>query len=229
MRSHPLFSTLLPAPCLFCACGRADDGVCAECRAELPGRDAGRCPVCAIASPLAAVCGECLRAPPAFDRSVVAASYAFPLDAAIARLKYGKDLTLTAALGGLLHAAVRAEPLPDLLLPMPLSAARLRQRGFNQAAELARVVAARMALPLRADLARRTRDAVPQAALPLDQRHANVREAFACDGDLDGARVAVVDDVMTTGASLGALAQALRRAGAAQVVCWVLARTERPD
>lgn len=220
-------STLLPSPCLFCGAGRARHGVCAGCRAELAGRAAARCPVCAIGNLLAALCGECLRAAPAFDRTVAAASYAFPLDAAIIRLKYGKDLTLADALGGLLYEAIRDEPLPDLVVPMPLSAARLRARGFNQAAELARAPAARRHARLGLDVARRTRDAPAQASLPFERRAGNVRDAFACSRRLDGMHVAIVDDVMTTGASLDALACALRRAGALRVVCWVLARTEK--
>jgi ComF family protein len=221
-------SAWLPTPCVFCG-GRAEHAaVCDGCRADLPGRHAPRCPVCAIDMPQPAVCGACLQAPPAFVRAVAAASYAFPLDAAIARLKYGKDLSLVSALGGLLYEAVRQEAAPHMVVPMPLSSARLRTRGFNHAAELARVVACGLNLRVQADAAVRTRDAVPQASLPLAERAGNVRGAFACPRRLPDADVVIVDDVMTSGASLSELARELRRAGARSVGCWVLARTPRP-
>jgi ComF family protein len=228
MRLAPLLSAWLPVPCVFCGSAGAHGGICLGCRADLPGVEDARCPVCAIATPAAQVCGQCLKAPPAFAHSVAAASYAFPLDAAIVRLKYGKDLGLVGALGRLLHAAVQAEPRPDIVVPMPLSPARLRTRGFNQAAELARVVAETLQIPLVPDAAARTRDAPPQASLPLAERAKNVRGAFSCTRNVKGVKVALVDDVMTTGASLDELARELRRAGAEAVCCWVLARTARP-
>jgi ComF family protein len=227
MRFAALVSSLIPTPCLFCGAGASAGGVCIPCRADLPGWRVQRCPVCAIATPQGEVCGQCLRSPPAFARTVVAASYAFPLDAAVARLKYGRDLGLAAGLADLLREAVHGETLPALMIPMPLSAARMRERGFNQAAELARPVAARLGACMLPDAARRTRDAAPQASLPLAAREKNVRGAFECDRHLDAMEVAIVDDVMTTGASLDELARTLRSAGAARVVCWVLARTER--
>jgi ComF family protein len=222
-----LLSDWLPRPCLFCGTTGDRGGICRACRADLPGWQAPRCPVCAIGTPAAAVCGQCLQAPRAFDRTVTVASYAFPLDAAIVRLKYGRDLTLVSALAQLLWEAACSHPRPDLVVPMPLSPARLRERGFNQAAELGRVVAAQAKVRFRADAALRTRDGVPQASLPLAERAGNVRGAFASSLRLQGQRVAIVDDVMTTGASLESLARELRHAGAGQVVCWVLARTER--
>ena len=177
--------------------------------------------------PMAEVCGECLRKPPAFDRVVSAVSYAFPVDAAIQRLKYGLDLALVPPLAALLARAVSAGPRPDLLLPMPLGPARLRERGFNQAAELARYVAVALDLPLSLEASRRTRETAPQTSLPFDERARNIRNAFAAGPSVAGLHVAVVDDVLTTGATLDALATALRRAGAREVPGWVLARTPR--
>ena len=112
---------------------------------------------------------------------------------------------------------------------MPLSAARLRERGFNQALEIARLLPPHLARRIRIDLLTRPRDTRPQAELPVDQRARNVRNAFACDQRLDGAHVAVVDDVMTTGATLDAAAAALKSAGAVAVSGWVVARTLRHD
>ena len=116
---------------------------------------------------------------------------------------------------------------PDCIIPMPLSAQRLRERGFNQSHEIARGLARRLHVQVADAACKRIRHTPPQASLPLDQRRANIRGAFECTMDLDGARVAIVDDVLTSGATLNELARTLLRAGAAEVTGWVLARTER--
>jgi ComF family protein len=183
--------------------------------------------VCAIDTPTGEVCGSCLRRPPAFDGVCTVSSYAFPIDAAIQRLKYAPDPTLIAPLAALLAELAATEPRPDLLVPMPASRAQLRGRGFNQAVELARPSVHGLGLTLGVDTVARVRDGQPQASLPWDERAANVRGAFACTADLSGLRVAIVDDVMTTGATLEELARTLKRAGAREVNAWVLARTPR--
>jgi ComF family protein len=218
---------MLPQRCLFCGAAHPVEGICVDCRLDLPGSSATRCPVCANQSIAAQVCGECLARPPGFSRIGVAVSYRFPVDAAILRLKYGNDLTVAEPFAALLAERVADEPRPDLIVPMPMSSLRLRERGFNQALEIARGLSARLDLKLATELCRRTRHTPPQASLPWDERHRNIRGAFACEADLAGARVAVVDDVLTTGATVNELARVLLRAGAAQVVGWVVARTER--
>jgi ComF family protein len=222
-----ILQALLPASCLFCEAGRAPQGICSGCLRDLPGRGDPRCPVCAIDMETPEVCGSCLRKRPAFDHVRAACSYAFPVDAAIQRLKYSPDPTLIAPLAALLADLAATEPRPDLLVPMPASRARLRSRGFNQAVELARTSARRHALRLGLDAVVRAKDGVPQASLPWDERVRNVRGAFACSVDLSGQRVTIVDDVMTTGATLEELARTLKRAGAREVTAWVLARTPR--
>jgi ComF family protein len=121
--------------------------------------------------------------------------------------------------------AQRLTLLPDLVVAMPLTPQRLRSRGFNQALELARAVSRRTGVLLAAHACRRVRDSTPQAALPWKERAKNIRGAFVCDLDLSGKRVAVVDDVMTTGATLNEIARNLRRAGASEVEGWIVART----
>ena len=218
----------LPQRCLFCGDFGHADGICAGCRGDLPGSTAARCPVCANLSAQRQVCGECLAQAPDFSRVSVAVSYLFPVDAAIQRLKYGGDLAVVAPLAALLAERVREEPPPDLVLALPMAPPRLRERGFNQASELASALSMRLGVTLAPDLCRRTRHTPPQAALPWGERHRNIRGAFEYTGDLAGARVAVVDDVLTTGATLNELARVLLRAGAGEVVGWVVARTERP-
>lgn len=116
-------------------------------------------------------------------------------------------------------------PLPNIIIPMPLHASRLKERGFNQAVEIGRILARRLNVPLDTRLAKRTRATPPQANLSFKERHRNVRGVFACEPRLTSMHIALLDDVMTTGASLNALAQAAKQAGAERVECWVVART----
>ncbi|WP_298832207.1 ComF family protein [uncultured Piscinibacter sp.] len=188
-----------------------------------------RCTRCAIALPPGQpVCGACLREPPPFERSVAALDYAPPWDALIRHYKFHERPELAALLAGLLREAVRDEPTPDLLLPAPLSEARLRERGFNQAWEIAR----RLGPRADARLLLRIRDTPHQADLPLDLRFANVRGAYAVEplrlAQVEGRHVALVDDVLTTGATAAEMARTLLAAGAARVHLWVLARTPHP-
>ena len=222
-----VLGALLPARCVFCGGPARAVDLCQGCIDDLPGRARARCPVCALPEPAGQVCGSCLRRRPPCSHTAAAADYAFPLDAAIGRLKYGSDLSLLAPLAHLIAQAARPAPAVDVLVPMPLSAAALRARGFNQAAELARLVARDLGTKLSLYAATRVRDTAPQASLPFDQRARNMRGAFACDRSLSGLRVAILDDVMTTGTTIYELAQTLRRAGAAEVSAWVLARTPR--
>jgi ComF family protein len=162
---------------------------------------------------------------PAYDRVCAAYAYGFPVDALIHSFKYRGNLALVRALAGSV-AQLATSPV-DALIPMPLSAARLRERGFNQAQELARHLGRSCNLPIFEGACRKVADTVPQAALPWEERARNVRRAFVCDADLSGLRVAVVDDVVTTGATLNELARNLKRAGALHVSGWVIARTLR--
>jgi ComF family protein len=183
------------------------------------------CPRCALESPAGLLCGRCLAQPPHFDATVAALAYEFPADALVQALKFRGELALAAVLGSLLLEKLDEEPI-DCILPVPLSAARLRSRGYNQAAEIARRLAHRRPGPgLELSLCERTRDGPPQMELPFAERQRNVRGAFRCARAIPGARVAVVDDVMTTGATLDELARTLKAAGAARVVNWVVART----
>lgn len=226
-----IFRQLVPPACLLCGAPASiatDAALCAGCHADLPWHHAPSCPQCGIATPDGQVCGACLRHPPAFDRTCAALAYTFPLDRLIPRLKYRGRLALAPLLGECLAEAAAGAPRPDRLVAMPLHPRRLRERGFNHAAEIARTVARRLQLPLDADSCRRVRDTPPQQGLRHDARRRNVRGAFACEGDLSGLHIALVDDVMTTGTTLDELAAVLKRAGASEVSCWVAARTPPP-
>ncbi len=178
-----------------------------------------------------AVCGACLRNPPQYDATFSAFRYDYPLDRLVQTLKFHGQLALARFLGERIAVAVagRSGATVPLLIPMPLHPGRLAERGFNQAVELGRHVARISGGRLETAAARRIRDTASQTTLPVDGREKNVRGAFRCDADLAGRSVAVIDDVMTTGATLNEVARVLKRAGAARVENWVVARTVLDD
>jgi ComF family protein len=223
MRDY-LANLLFGGSCFVCR-GSARELLCEACRAELPRLAAERCPRCALPVPGAAVCGRCLAEPPAYDGTRAALAYDFPADALVQALKFRSELALAPLLAELLLPEVQGEGI-DRVIPVPLSPARLRSRGYNQAAEIARPLA-RGKLDL--DTCVRESDARPQMELPWDERRRNIRGAFRCRRSVIGATIAVVDDVMTTGATLDELARTLKRAGALRVVNWVVARTLAPS
>lgn len=180
--------------------------------------------MCALPTPHGAICGHCLKRPPHFGSTRAAYTYAFPLDRLVQSLKYGHNLAVVSLLADELAAQAAKHPLPDVLIPMPLHPNRLRQRGFNQAHEIAQRIARILRLPVLPHATMRVIDTAPQASLPLKQRRNNLRGAFACEHNLQGKHVAIVDDVMTSGSTLDALAEALLKAGALEVQCWVVAR-----
>lgn len=202
--------------------------VCRPCHADLPWHRQPQCPQCALPTPGGETCGACLKHPPAFNRTHAALAYGFPLDRLIPRLKYHGQLAIVPVLGGCLAEAVATQPRPDLLIPMPLHPTRIRERGFNHATEIARTVAQQLSLPLDTTRSQRIRDTPPQMGLKHDARRRNVRGAFTCSGEVQGQHIALIDDVMTTGTSLDELAATLKRAGAREVTCWVVARTLPP-
>lgn len=203
--------------------------LCASCTAELPRTGTHTCPRCALPSPVGALCGGCLATAPHFDATLAALEYRFPTDVLVQALKFRGELSVAALLGRMLAERVADGERADIVTAVPLSAARLRERGFNQALEIAREVARRTHFRLEPQLARRSRDTAAQSALPWAERSRNVRGAFASGRLLAGETVAVVDDVMTTGATLEELARTLKRAGAARVLNWVVARTAPPQ
>lgn len=228
--------------CFLCGMA-AVQPLCAGCAAACAALPAGACPRCALPSADGAVCGRCLRHPPHFDATIAAFVYGAPLNHALQAFKYRAVLGLGGFLSDALAGALRARngappdsingtaafhhaPQTDLVVPMPLFRRRLAERGFNQALELARPLARLRHATLDAGVVRRIRDTPPQAGLPWDERERNIRDAFICarPAIAAGRRIAVVDDVMTTGATLNEMARVLKAAGAAHVSNWVVAR-----
>ena len=217
----------LGGDCLLCGAPSESARVCAACERAVERRGAA-CPRCALPMPRNETCGRCLRHPPAVDAAFALFEYRFPVDRVLLRFKFAGDLAAGRWLGERLAQAVERAPAPDLIVVPPMDAERLGQRGFNQALEIAKVVAARRGVALDRRALRRVRAAAPQSTLGGRERRANLRDAFASRRRFDGLHVAIVDDVMTTGATIDAVARALRDGGAARVDGWVVARTPEP-
>lgn len=221
---HSTATTLLPQDCFLCAAPSQDRLLCRACVAGLPRLTPERCPVCALPTPDANICGACLKQAPHFDATQAVFRYEFPLDRLIQSLKYAHRLASADFLGQAL-AQLPTPFRPDLILPVPLAPARLAERGFNQALEIARPLARALGAALEIRHIHRRRNTAPQASLPWKERKQNIRHAFECEIDLTGKTVLVVDDVMTTGTTLDELARVLKAHGAARVENRILART----
>lgn len=224
---------IIRGSCSLCAGTSPDElDLCHGCRSDLPPNRSA-CRLCAQPLPTDRenICGSCLRHPPPF-RAFAPFLYAPPLDRLIIELKFGDRLYLGRTLGALLaEAAVqRAPEMPQLLVPVPLHPARLRERGYNQAMELARPLRRQLGIPI-VDAVERIRATPGQAGLSARERRRNVRGSFKVKdaGVAKGKRVAIVDDVLTTGATAAEMARCLTRAGAASIIVWTLARTQGPD
>ena len=222
---------LFAQDCILCGASSDDTIVCQGCAADLPRLPAEVCPRCAQPTPHGEICGHCLAHPPAFDAAHAVYRYDFPLDKLIQSFKYAHRLALApyfgsqlAALAASLDVSPGAERPVDVIVPLPLHAERLRQRGFNQALEVARPVGRALRRPIDTTTCRRTRDTAAQAELAWRERIANVRNAFSCSADYGGRHVMLIDDVMTTGASLDECARTLKLHGASRVSVLVLAR-----
>lgn len=228
------FSThLLGERCALC--GAIAHGLCDGCRSDLPGVG-NACRICALPLPGARspelTCATCQTRRPGFVRTVAALRYAPPTDDLIAALKYREGLELARPLGHCLLEALDGtgtvlNAWPDRLVPVPMPSDRLRQRGFNQAAEIARVIGKGLGIPVARGIAVRAGGAGTQRGLSRAARRGNVRNAFDARGSAPP-HVAIIDDVMTTGATAEALSRVLLAAGASTVEVWVVARTPPP-
>lgn len=219
----------LPQHCALCAVACGATLLCADCRAGLP-RLAAACRRCALPVDGGAVCAACCARPPPWARAIAPYAYAYPVDRLLHALKYRGVVAYAPLFADALLDCV--DDLPDAVVAMPLSPARQRERGYNQAAEIARPLARHLRLPLLAGLAR-VRDTPALAALPWRERRRSMQDAFVPTPMptpvVRGMHVALVDDVLTTGATLRAATLALQAGGATRVDAWVVARTLRPS
>jgi ComF family protein len=221
------------ARCLLCgSTDRTLDLLCGPCQAEFVTQPLA-CQQCAL--PLSQkeesleeglVCGACQKSPPAHLSAYRFAAYEAPLDRLILQFKFQQNLAIGKKLGTLMAQDIvrRQLSLPDILLPVPLHESRLKQRGYNQALELARPIAANLKIPLDVQSCRRLKATDEQVGLSAKSRKTNLKGAFAVKGNFQDMRVAIIDDVMTTGSTVHELSQQLINAGAKQVDVWVCAR-----
>jgi ComF family protein len=233
LRGRPVRWPAWPRPCVICRDWTAST-MCRRCRDRFAaGRM--RCPCCAMPATVAGPCGACLHQPPAYAHAVAAVDYGFPWDRLISAFKFQDQPEWAGVLADLIAVAIARHPESpdtpgaDCVVPVPLSGPRLAERGYNQAWELARRLAARHGLPAHADALLRLRDTPHQVGAGRAQRLHNLRAALWVSPDgarrIAGRHVALVDDVLTTGATAEAAALALHAAGAASVQVWVVART----
>jgi ComF family protein len=226
-----LLGALFPPTCLLCGAPGADGrDLCAGCAAELP-HNRHACPGCAlpfdIPLPAGAVCGVCQRRSPPFVRALAALRYETPIPTLVGAAKFRGRLNHARLLGQLLADVAQAlpAPWPQALVPVPLHPTRLVARGYNQSLEIARVVGRALDLPVDGACCRRVLATPPQAGLDEPARRRNIRGAFEAQTPLPWQRVAILDDVVTTGSTVIELTRVLRRAGARQVEVWAVART----
>ncbi len=226
--SKSLLHRLFPATCLLCL----DPGqppaldLCRGCEADFP-QNVPACPRCAMPVPASGeTCGDCLSRRRLFDAAFAPYRYEFPLDVLVHRFKYGGQIAIGRILGTLLARRLleRGRPGVDAIVPVPLHAAREAKRGYNQAREIATFAAGLIGIPLQDRIARRARATAEQTALPAAARRLNLRGAFEVRASPLPPRIAIVDDVLTTGATAEALARALRRAGCRHIEIWAVAR-----
>lgn len=220
---------LFPATCrLCCSVTGTASSVCQPCYSELPwiSRGGQTCDIPLVEENWLTQYAPCPHPPPALDRCRAVFDYCAPVDQWICGLKFQGDLTLAKLLGQLL-----AERVPhgqnSLLVPVPLHPRRLRERGFNQALEIARPLR-RRGYRIDPHCCSRTRYTPPQSALPAKTRRHNLRDAFRVQHRVAGKKIILIDDVFTTGSTLNTLATCLREAGAVRVEAWVIARTPEP-
>jgi len=212
--------------CLLCdAPGGTIVNLCDACARELP-TPPDPCRLCAaIAVPGTGLCPVCTTRRPPVDRTICALSYSSPVDYLVGRMKFHSDLRVVPTLAGLLLRRVAPGAGVDWLAPVPITASRLRQRGFNQALELARVVGRGTGIGITRVVHRRRGADTPQSSLPdTAARRVNVANAFQAHTRVSG-RVAIIDDVVTTASTVNALTRCLKRAGASEVEVWAVART----
>lgn len=219
---------LAPCHCLLClAKDPSGLNLCQACRVDLPWLTLA-CPRCSL--PLhypGQLCGTCQRHPPSFDTSIALFHYATPIDRLILELKFAAGLHHARLFAALLGTRLAKETVPDCIIPVPLHPSRQRERGFNQAIEIARPLSKQLGCPLDIESCIRIRPTPPQSLLSGSQRRSNLRGAFTLTRPLQARHVAVLDDVMTTGSTLNAVAKLLRQAGAERIDVWLCARTHR--
>jgi ComF family protein len=219
---------LLAPDCLLCGAPAGETPLCPACAADLPALPTAVCPICLEATTHGEPCGACQMRPPPFAKAHALLPYVFPVDHLIHTLKYAAHFALARHWGAALAEKLRAAQTPcNCVMPLPLHAGRLAERGYNQALAIARPLARNLGVPLDTQSLQKWRPTSPQSSLTHTERQNNLKGAFAVTVDLGGLDIVLVDDVLTTGATLAEAARTLRLHGARSVSVAVVARTPR--
>ncbi len=228
---NTMTNILLPGQCHLCHCKLNHNLLCSACGSNLPHISTSCCGIChaLLNTQTNTVCGQCLREPPPFRKIHTLFSYDYPIDGMIMGIKFAQQLSTADLLGKLLLEKIKDwyqhTALPECLIPVPLHTKRLRQRGYNQAIEIARPIGKALGLPMDISSIKRVKATLAQAELPEKQRAANIKGAFALQRALLAKHVVIIDDVITTGHTVSELATTLKQAGAETVDVWCCART----
>lgn len=227
-------SRILPYTCILCAeASTQQRDICVACEADFPMHQ-NACLQCGNHLLMAGekrYCGACLNHPPAFDRLLALCDYAPPIDRMLIQAKFHAQLIHLEILSALLSEKIirqwyNESPLPHYIIPIPLHRKRLRERGYNQALELAKPISRQLHTPLRQDICIRAKPTVAQSTLPHKERQENVRHAFKVNTSVKDQHIAIVDDIVTTGHTVNALSLLLKEAGAKQIDIWCCAKTQ---
>lgn len=227
-----LFARMMPQDCQLCGAS-SPAAICGACAGDLPIRLKPGCKCCGqigdVESLEGEICGDCLADPPKFDVTESAFSYAFPLDKLMQSFKFNANLALLDLFVDHFVAALTRNKvvMPDVIIPMPLAKKRLATRGFNQSALLAREIGKKLGVKVESRGLLRVRETPPQAGLNRAARLENMKGAFDCAQNVGGLRIALVDDVMTTGATMSDAARALKKQGAKAIEAWAIARAAK--
>lgn len=219
--------SLFPARCVLCGGpGRQGIDLCPACETELPRIDPA-CPACGM--PLTEsghlLCGQCLHSPPPYQRTISPFYYGPPLVQLITRFKFNHRLMMARVFASLLARRIdTGKHRPECIIPVPLHPRRLRERGYNQSLEIARLLGKALGIPVDYRLCRRSRYTAPQSGLAAGERKRNVKNAFGLSSACQYKHVAILDDVITTGHTVSELARVLRNNGVEEIEVWSVAR-----
>jgi ComF family protein len=223
-----LYSKLMPIPCRLCGSPCQGQILCDQCANELP-KIGSCCPRCALPTSNAQLCGQCLSSPPHQTLSFSLYPYLNPIDRLIVDFKFNDKLYMADFFANQMALKLKARPLPQLLIPIPLHPIRLKQRGYNQSNELAKSLSKRLAIPNSNDYLAKVINTEPQSSMPFNQRKRNIQHAFKATLPTAPKHIALIDDVLTTGHTANAAAKILKKAGAVTIEVWTIARTIRHD
>jgi len=223
-QSAQLYSKLFPIPCFLCGTPSQHWAVCDQCIAAFPLLGSA-CQRCAMPLQTGSICGKCLSSPPQQDLSFSTLRYTDAVKLCVTAFKYQQQLQFSSLFAHLMSRSLNTrDNLPELLIPIPLHPIKIRQRGYNQAAELAKDLSQRLGIPHTTSLLSRVKNTLPQSSLPFKQRRHNLRHAFRCKTTVAPKHIAIIDDVMTSGFTSNEAAKTLRQQGAEIIEVWTIAR-----